>query len=490
MKSRSMIFLSLFAFASGGVLTSCGIDVDVKDRQSDELSASSGSEEQEKVSENAASSDAQSETNLLERLRSRDNFTTLVAAIEAAELTEVLSGDRRLTIFAPTNNAFSALPDGALATLLQPESKQQLRELILLHTVPEALEAKDVLQRVSLQSAAGIPLEVDGETITINGSKITETDLIAKNGVIHTIDSVLRLPEQDHGGSEGSAEEPTSEQGPNTLKPSLADLVSKDPNFSTLLTALELAGLTSVLEEQKNLTVFAPPNTAFEALPADKLAQLLDPNNKEALKSLLLYHVVPGLFDAASVLASGSLTTASQKQIKVDAEAGTVSGSRIITTNLEASNGIVHVIQDVMVPPNPNSKSLIDILANQPRFSTLVTAIEAAELGSILGDGREFTIFAPTNKAFAALGTSSADLLSEPKYRERLKGILLQHVVVGRFASADVLSSQALSTAAEGVQLSVDSVNLRVGGATLVQTDVKATNGIIHVIDSVIVHPE
>jgi uncharacterized surface protein with fasciclin (FAS1) repeats len=119
--------------------------------------------------------------------------STLVAAIKAAELVDTLKGDGPFTVFAPTNSAFAALPEGTLDSLLKPENKEQLKSILLYHVhVGAGVKAADV-KTMKLSTANGKELDIvaEGGTVTVNGAKVIKTDVMAKNGVIHWIDAVV-----------------------------------------------------------------------------------------------------------------------------------------------------------------------------------------------------------------------------------------------------------------------------------------------------------
>ncbi|WP_390836115.1 fasciclin domain-containing protein [Tautonia plasticadhaerens] len=129
---------------------------------------------------------------------SNPDFETLVAAVQAADLVETLKGEGPFTVFAPTDDAFEALPEGTLDDLLLPENKEKLASILTYHVVPGKVMAADVLgmggQSATSVEGSDIPIEVDGETVTVAGATVTATDIEASNGVIHVIDAVIMPP--------------------------------------------------------------------------------------------------------------------------------------------------------------------------------------------------------------------------------------------------------------------------------------------------------
>jgi transforming growth factor-beta-induced protein len=271
------------------------------------------------------------------------------------------------------------------------------------------------------------------------------------------------------------------------MKPglSLAGTVVADERFSTLKAALEKAELVSVLE-QGEFTVFAPTNEAFAKIPAATLDALLQ--DKAALTRVLLYHVVPGSVKAEKVLASKDLQTANELNLKVSAnqDGAFINSSKIIQTDVLASNGVIHVIDSVLLPP-ATDKTLVDIVVEDARFTTLKTAVVTAGLVDTLQQG-EFTVFAPTNEAFAELGEATLNAVLADK--ATLSSILLYHVVPGAVKAQDVLASQELKTAMEGLLTpELRNGEAYINNARILQTDIEAKNGVIHVINKVLLPP-
>ncbi|MDQ3233935.1 MAG: fasciclin domain-containing protein, partial [Pseudobdellovibrionaceae bacterium] len=267
---------------------------------------------------------------------------------------------------------------------------------------------------------------------------------------------------------------------------SLAGTVVADPRFSTLKAALEKADLVSVLEKGE-YTVFAPTNEAFAKIPAEALNALL--NDKAALTRVLLYHVVPGTLKADKVLASKDLLTANEFGLKVAAnkDGAFINSSRIINTDIVANNGVIHAIDTVLLPP-ATDKSLVDIVVEDARFSTLKTAVVTAGLVDTLKKG-PYTIFAPTNEAFAELGQATLTAVLADK--AKLTSILLYHVVPGAVPAEDVLASASLTTASANLLLASElkSGEAYINNAKILQTDIQAKNGVIHVINKVLLPP-
>lgn len=268
-------------------------------------------------------------------------FTTLVAAVQAAELVDTLKGEGPFTVFAPTDDAFAALPAGTLDSLLLPENKQALTDILLYHVVSGKVMAADVTALTSATTVLGkdVAIKVDMGNVYINDSKVIITDIETSNGVIHVIDAVLLPPSEDAAMMD---------------KKTIVDIAVADGRFTTLVAAVTAADLVETLSGEGPFTVFAPTDDAFAALPAGTLDSLLLPENKQALTDILLYHVVSGKVMAADVVTLTSATTVLGKDVTITVKDGKVflnDTVEVIITDIEASNGVIHVINAVLLPP-------------------------------------------------------------------------------------------------------------------------------------------
>jgi transforming growth factor-beta-induced protein len=265
-------------------------------------------------------------------------FTTLVAALQAAELVDALKAEGPFTVFAPTDDAFAALPEGTLDSLLLPENKQALTDILLYHVVEGKVMAADVTGLKSATTLLGkdVAVKVDMGNVYINDAKVIITDIETSNGVIHVVDAVI-LP-------------PTEEAASSTI----VDIAVADGRFTTLVAAVTAADLVEALSGEGPFTVFAPTDDAFAALPEGTLDSLLLPENKQQLIDILLYHVVSGKVMAADVVTLPSATTVLGKDVTITVKDGKVflnDTVEVIITDIEASNGVIHVIDAVLLPP-------------------------------------------------------------------------------------------------------------------------------------------
>lgn len=267
--------------------------------------------------------------NIVQTAMGNENFSTLVTAIKAANLADALSGNGPFTVFAPTNAAFAKVDKAALAALLKdPEA---LASVLKYHVVSGKVLAADVTKLSGAVTLEGQRIDIDTSSgVKVDNAKVTSTDIVCSNGVIHVIDTVLM---------------------PSTKN--LVETAVAAGSFKTLAKALDAAGLTSTLEGDGPFTVFAPTDEAFAKLPKDTLANLLKPENREQLKGILLYHVVPGRIYSDAAVKAGSAKTIQGASLAITVKSGKamVNNAGLVKTDIDASNGVIHVIDTVVMPP-------------------------------------------------------------------------------------------------------------------------------------------
>jgi uncharacterized surface protein with fasciclin (FAS1) repeats len=255
--------------------------------------------------------------------------------------------------------------------------------------------------------------------------------------------------------------------------------------FNTLATALKSAELVDALQGKGPFTVFAPTDAAFAEIPEDQLAALLKPENRGTLSTILTYHVVPGRVAAADVvkLDNASALNGQRFPIVADDHGVTVAGARVVTTDIECSNGIIHVVDSVMMPA---TSDVVGTAVDAGKFNTLATALKAAGLVEALQGEGPFTVFAPTDAAFAALPGGTVESLLKPENKHKLAAILKYHVVKGRVYS-DQLSNGGVETlGGPSVQVHLGEAGVLVNDSKVAMADIETTNGVIHVIDKVL----
>jgi uncharacterized surface protein with fasciclin (FAS1) repeats len=395
---------------------------------------------------------------------------TLETAVIAADLANDLSGAGPFTVFAPTDDAFAALPAGALDALLA-DPTGALAQVLLYHAVSGIALSTDLSDGQMITTLLGedVTVTINGNGVFINDAQVIVADIVADNGVVHVIDAVLLPPPPP----------PT-----NTI----LDIVVNSANHNTLEAAVVAAGLQSALSGAGPLTVFAPTDAAFAALPAGVLDALLaDPTG--ALTQVLLYHAVGGIA-LSTDLTDGMMITTIQGQditVTIDANGVFINDAQVIVADIIADNGVVHVIDAVLVPENdPEPITVVDIIVNSPNHTTLETAVIAAGLADDLSGDGPFTVFAPTDAAFAALPAGVLDaLLADPT--GALAQVLLYHVVSGEALSSDLSNGQIITTLqGQNVTVSITGADVFINDAQVTVADIMADNGVVHVINAVL----
>ncbi len=419
------------------------------------------------------------------------SFNTLAAALDAAGLVETLKGKGPFTVFAPTDAAFAKIPKATLDALLADKTK--LTQVLTYHVIAGRVPASTVLtldgKAATTVNGAGVQITVSGGNVVLNGDvNVTSVDVAATNGVIHVIDSVLLPP-----GFVLPGTTPTT-----TAKPTLKDIVDtavSAGSFKTLATALTAAGLVDTLKGAGPFTVFAPTDAAFAKIPKADLDAILA--DKKRLTEILTYHVVPGKVPASTIvqLDGTRVQTVNGATVAIKVSGGNVvfnDSVNVTTADVEASNGIIHVIDSVLIPPPATTPivagAIIDVANRAGSFKTLLTAVEAAGLTATLQGPGPFTVFAPTDAAFNLLPAGTLETLLKPESKATLTKILTLHVLAGRVPASVIVSDHATITTLNGQKLPVSVRNGQVfiGNALVQITDIPASNGIIHVIDSVL----
>ncbi len=334
---------------------------------------------------------------------------------------------------------------------------------------------RPILRNVPFKTASGYYAALPGKLqvrITPTGTKTVAIDAtldIAK-GSIQTVVAADAVG----GGAPLGAYVVDELKGDAPALKSIVEIAVGNPDFSSLVGALKGANLVEALSGAGPFTVFAPTNDAFSKLSAVP--------SGDALKEVLLYHVAAGKFDAKTLLKNGSVKTLQGEVVTVKRMGDKVVLNDVVvvtTANIEASNGIIHVIDTVLIPPTP--KSIVEIAVGNPNFSTLVAALTSAKLVEALSGAGPFTVFAPTNSAFEELESIPSG--------DALKEVLLYHVVAGRLDSAALAGvSEVTTLSGKKVQVAVHGKRIVLNGHVFViKADLNATNGVIHVIDSVLI---
>ncbi len=404
------------------------------------------------------------ELNIVETAEEAGDFSTLLSVATDLGLADVLS-DEELTVFAPTDEAFEALPDGLLDEL----SEEQLTEIITYHLLAGAVLSGeiDTQQDATTEQGERILLQNEGGAVTINGSSsVTSADIEASNGVIHAVDEVLLPAEFREAGIIETAEE--------------------NGNFTILLDAIEGAGLTTTLQHLGPFTVFAPSDDAFNELGIETVESLSD----EELADVLTHHVLDGEVPSSALEAQQSVTALNGGDLFITAENDevTVNGSsNVFLADVETRNGTIHAVDEVLLPDAFGT--VVDNASKRYELTTLVDLVVQQDLAGLLADeSAEYTVFAPTNEAFTEISETLETLSGD-----EVTNTLLYHVLGAIVESADLEESQTVATQNSDEEILVevaDGVVTINGEATVQIADVAGTNGVIHIIDGVLIPEE
>ena len=273
-----------------------------------------------------------------------ENFSILVAALQAADLVETLQGEGPFTVFAPTDEAFEALLEALEIEAADLLAHPQLADVLLYHVVAGAVMSTDLEDGMEAETVGGESVTISLEDgVFVNEAEVVTADIEADNGVIHVIDSVL-VPES-------FVLEVEEEEEEEVVTTTIVDIAVGDENFSTLVAALQAADLVETLQGEGPFTVFAPTDEAFEALLEALEIEAADLLAHPQLADVLLYHVVSGAVMSGDLVDGSEVATVGGETIKVDLEDGVfVNESEVVAPDIEADNGVIHVINAVLVP--------------------------------------------------------------------------------------------------------------------------------------------
>ncbi len=407
---------------------------------------------------------AQSQNTVVDIIVNSEAHESLEDAVIAAGLVDALSGEGPFTVFAPTDDAFAALGTETINALFA-DAEGALADILKYHVISGKIMEGDLSdgQIATMLEGTDAFISLFDAKAYINQAMITVTDIEADNGVVHVIDAVITQPM------------------------SIVDIVVNSPRHQTLETAVVAAGLAGALSAEGTFTLFAPTDDAFEALGTETINALLA-DAEGALAEILKYHVVGATAFSGSLSNGDKFTTLEGSEIEVTITDGNVfiNGAQVIFADYKAPNGVVHVIDAVITPP---TTTVVDIIVNSEAHESLEDAVIAAGLVDALSGEGPFTVFAPTDDAFAALGTETINALFADA-EGALADILKYHVISGKIMEGD-LSDGQIATMLEGTDafISLFDAKAYINQAMITVTDIEADNGVVHVIDAVITQP-
>ena len=396
----------------------------------------------------ARAQDDTSDKTIVEVAQAGDQFSTLVKALKAADLVGALQGEGPFTVFAPNNEAFSNADLG----------EQDLADVLQYHVIPSEVLSGDLQATQTVETLQGEDLLIEAAdgtvTITDNSGQmyeVTEADLQGTNGVVHIIDGVLNPA------------------------PNIVDVASDAGNFTALVDALGQTGLDEALQGAGPFTVFAPNDNAFSGVD-------LSGFTNEELTEILQYHVVSADIQSGDLMAEQSVEALTGDSLFVEANGGvSVNGSAsVVTADIGASNGTIHEVDNVLLPDS--YQDVVGIISKRYNLQSLEDAVVSEGLASTLQGSGPFTVFAPTNEAFANKDLSGLNVAE----------VLQYHVLSGEVLSGDLQASQTVTTLqGEELVIEVSDGTVTITDNTgqmyeVTQADLQGTNGVVHVIDGVL----
>ena len=456
----------------------------------------------------------------------------LKICLDTTSLDAVFSDvNQDLTLFAPSDVAFLALPPGTVTALLMDLTL--LTDILKHHAVQGTALAGSLTNNQIITTLLGtdVTVTINSAGIFIDNAQVTVSDIIADNGVVHVIDAVLLPPMDCNSVIDGTAlvdscgtcqqaylynfqtNVPTFVDNANVLVAgvdydpatqalifpndpmnplwvsdpalctnSIYDIVSNSADHTTLKAAVDACGLDSFLSDPGTLTLFAPTDAAFNLLPAGTVAALLA--DIPALTDILKHHVI-GASVMSSALSNNQVVTTllgTDVTVTINSTGVFIDNAQVIVADILADNGVVHVIDAVLIP----TASIYDIVSNSSNHTTLKVAIDACALNGVLSDPGSLTLFAPTDAAFDLLpaGTVTALLADIPLLTD-----ILKHHVVGASVMSGMLSNNQVVTTLLGTDITVtiNSMGVYIDNAMVTVADIVADNGVVHVIDAVLI---
>lgn len=387
---------------------------------------------------------------------------------------KLLIRDGPYTLFAPENKAFRGISTDITK---QMGVKNEKKNLILYHTANGRYYAKD------LTNGMEIPTLYEGNPkirvnrygngiVTVNCARVILPDQVATNGILHVTDKVISPVKTD-----GST---------------VTELLLQDGRFGELVTALIVSGLGNDLRGPGPFTVFAPTDAAFRKAPQEVVDRIL--NNKDALLKLLKYHVLDRDLCAAAIISPTKVKTSEGQTLEVSCDVSdrlSVNGATTSETDILASNGVIHAIDDLLIPDSARSvKETLTKLG----LSRFLDYSRAAGLTDIVdGTAKEgYTLFVPNDEAFRNLTPEQHQILqAQPAM---IRKVFQYHVVSGKRSTRQLVGAASLKSYNPDlkgkIHVNVQHNGFGVNSARIVQSDQMAGQSVVHVIDKVMFPPE
>ncbi|XP_068173301.1 periostin, osteoblast specific factor b isoform X2 [Antennarius striatus] len=394
-------------------------------------------------------------TSIKDVLEADDDLTTLSDVAQSAGLLEKLGQPGQYTLFAPTNEAFERLGSEVMERLYS--DKEVLKALLNFHLLDSVQCAEAIMAGSSYETLEGNNIEIgcDGESLTVNGIKmVKKKDIVTTNGVIHLIDQVLM---------------------PDSAKQVMELLGGSQSNFGDMVALL---GLKSAMRPEAEYTLLAPQNTVFtdEVLTMDQ----------RLLRFILESHILKNRYILEELYNGQKLETIGGRFLRVFIyrTAVCIENSCLIRGSKEGSNGALHLMRSLL---KPAEKTMYEILTENGGYKIFLSLMEVAGLTDLLKQEGDFTLFAPSDKAFASMNKKDLALLMGDI--NALRAILLYHINNGIFIGGGLETGVTnLLKSLQGSNIRVMSANntMLVNSVQALESDIMATNGVIHFIEHVL----
>ncbi|KAM9318839.1 periostin, osteoblast specific factor b isoform 2-T2 [Pholidichthys leucotaenia] len=387
-----------------------------------------------------------------------DDLTTLDGVAQTAGLLEKLGQAGHFTLFAPTNEAFEKLGSDVLERL--QSDKEVLKALLNFHILDSVQCSEAIMAGSTYETLEGNNIEIgcDGESLTVNGIKmVRKKDIVTTNGVIHLIDQVLV---------------------PDSAKLVMELMGSSQSIFGDLVSEL---GLSASMRQDAEYTLLAPLNVAF----SDEVMSM----DQSFLKIILENHILKNKLILGQLYNGQQLETIGGKILRVFIyrTAVCIENSCLIRGSKEGSNGALHLMKTLL---KPAEKTMFEILTENGEFKIFLSLMEAAGLIDVLKQEGDFSLFAPSDTAFAGLTSSDLNLLKNDI--NALRTILLYHINDGVFIAGGLeprVTNLLKSFQGSNLKVVIGNSTIQVNSVQVPESDVMATNGVIHFVNQVL-YPE
>ena len=463
---------------------------------------------------------ARCDPNVLDAARDNPDLSTFVSLIEAADLQDLFLCAGPFTVLAPTNDAFAALDPALVDELLLPENQELLQEVLLYHILPGFQPTSDLVAGPAETLLYDFTVDVSLNPIMFNDANVVMPDIMACNGIIHTIDDILTPRDDDFCDAFTFDGRRRLQSNSQNCTNNILEIARDDPSLTTVVALLEAADLADIFSCPGPFTALLPNNAAFDALDPDLVEFLLDPANQSELQDLLLYHILPGATLTTDFDDGPVETLLADNTVNVTTSPIMFNDAGVVDNDIETCNGLIDVIDTVLnpFPPAPTMTptvaptpldicddftfpivrvrklqnggqdcdgNILEVAMQNDDLSVVTTLIELAELTEIFSCAGPFTALLPTNAAFDDVDQDLLDSLILPQNLDDLQRFLLYHFLPGATLSDD-FTAGPFETLASGNEVDVTLNPLQFDTRNVLEADIVACNGYIDILDGVL----